>query len=178
MWLLGFTAKCQNLSIEQQYEQGIRLFDFRIRFDKNNSIVIAHGIIEYQISLTELTQIFRFLDRKAAKGETIYIRIFHEIRNKKAHSRYKVHLFSTYCRYFEDTYTYIKFFGGYNLLPNWSRDYIFRNSDPSIEEYYASVRSPKFIDDWWPWFYAIRNNKRIRNLKTEKEFVMIDFIEL
>ena len=39
------TGKCQNLSLEEQYEFGVRFFDLRIRFDEEATPYFAHGLL-------------------------------------------------------------------------------------------------------------------------------------
>ena len=41
------TGKCQNLSLKEQYEFGVRFFDLRIRFDEEATPYFAHGLLEF-----------------------------------------------------------------------------------------------------------------------------------
>ena len=72
-------------------------------------------------------------------------------------------------------YPRIRFFCGRNLF-NWQKDYDF-GDDPECEERYASVTPPKLLA-WWPWLFSRRYNHSIREKGTEKEILLIDFVEL
>ena len=58
---------------------------------------------------------------------------------------------------------------------NWENDYEFPYK-PSCEEKYSSVCPPKILDDWWPRWFAKFNNKRIIKEGTDKDILLIDFI--
>ena len=59
---LTFAAKCQDLNIKDQYNiYNVRCFDLRIRFDENDGLIVAHGIIEYDINIIELLLYHYFL---------------------------------------------------------------------------------------------------------------------
>ena len=80
MKLLRFTAKCQDVDIRGQYEDyGVRCFDLRIR-EKDGRFIIAHGLIEYSITLGELQENLRYLNKK---GDAC-VRLILEIRTEKA----------------------------------------------------------------------------------------------
>ena len=56
------TGKCQNLSLEEQYEFGVRFFDLRIRFDEEATPYFAHGLLEFHEKA--VTDVLAFLDQK------------------------------------------------------------------------------------------------------------------
>lgn len=169
---IKFTAKCQRLSIKDQYAMGVRCFDFRIRFNKCD-LVVAHGLIEYKADVFYLLNFLAFLDRK---GDA-YVRMIHEVRTEKQRLRSSVALFVDFCEVIERDFPNIKFFCGKNLLNPPFVEYPFKNH-PTIEENYASVRPPKRIDDWIPILYAELNNEDIRSKGTDKEILMIDFVDI
>jgi hypothetical protein len=48
MKVFNFMSKCQEVSIEQQYDKyGIRVFDLRIAFDKSTP-KFKHGLVTYK----------------------------------------------------------------------------------------------------------------------------------
>ena len=55
--------------------------------------------------------------------------------------------------------------------------YRFKTYDLTTDDKYASVDSPKLIDDWWPWIYSFRNNKKILKEGTSKDILFIDFVD-
>ena len=47
MYLINWAAKCQSKTLSEQFHNGAKYFDFRVRF-KDGKPVIAHGLIEYK----------------------------------------------------------------------------------------------------------------------------------
>lgn len=171
MKLLRFTARCQDVDIYHQYlDYNSRCFDFRVRFD-NGELVIAHGIIKYEITEYELYKILDWLD----KCKDVSIRMIHEVRNNKMYTKDRITLFKEFCSFVERKYPNIKFWSGYNLLPNPTADYEFKYT-PSCEEIYSSVCSPKIIDDWYPRWFAKKHNKETLSKGTNKDILLIDFV--
>ena len=170
MKILGFTAKCQSADIREQYElHGVRCFDLRVKFN-GDVPQVAHGLIEYDYTHTQL---FADLDYLNSKGDVV-VRVLHEARNLQAiRDRGK---FFEFCSGLEKDWTEIKFWCGRNLF-NWTEDYQFQYN-PSCEEKYASVCVPKFIDDWWPWLFARRNNRKILEAGTTCDILLIDFVNI
>ena len=172
MKLIAFTAKCQDDEIGKQYAtDGVRCFDLRVRFD-GSKIIVAHGIIEYDITEDKLYKDLEWLDG----CEDVYVRVLHEARNKKQYTTENVNSFKDFCSYLEKRYKNIKFWCGKNLY-NWTNDYTF-GYDPSCEEKYASVCPPKLIDDWYPRWFASRNNHEILEEGTDKDILLIDFVNI
>lgn len=168
---LRFTAQCQDVNIITQYsDYNVRCFDLRVRFDKHK-LIIAHGIIEYNIS----EQLFySTLDLLNRFGD-VSIRVVHEIRNKRQHTEERINQFITFCSQLEEKYPNIKFWYGMNLLSKQTIDYKF-DYNPSCEEIYSSVCKPKLIDDWYPRWFAKNNNEDILKKGTNKDILLIDFV--
>ena len=53
-WIFYPWARCQSKDILEQYDLGIRYFDIRVRFDKNNNIVFCHNFTIFDISKNEV----------------------------------------------------------------------------------------------------------------------------
>lgn len=170
MYLLRFTARCQDKSIYEQYEKyGVRCFDLRVRFD-DNDFVIAHGIIKYRITKEELLECLSWLNNKG----DVWIRYIHELRNKKLYTVDRIDNFNKFGIYLEEKFENIKFWCGKNVF-NAAVDHKCKYST-TCDEFYASVQSPKIIDDWYPRIYAFLNNSKIRKKGTNKNILMIDFV--
>lgn len=84
--------------------------------------------------------------------------------------------FSNFCKEIEEKFPNIKFWCGRSLY-GWIEEYVFQNN-PSCEEKYSSVCKPNLIDDWWPWLFAKRNNKKILKQGTDKDILLIDFVNI
>lgn len=177
MKLLSFTAKCQNLNIYDQYKLGVRCFDLRVRFSKSGDMILAHGIIEYDYSEFNIVEDLWFLNKLSTDDFPIYIRVVNEVRNQKHDTIENEKRFEKLCRKFECLFPNLRFWYGMNLLKHQRVVYRFQNN-PSCEELYASVTKPKIIDDWFPWLYARFNNKKNLKKGTDKDFMLIDFVNI
>ena len=165
-----FMAKCQDVDIKTQYDKyNVRCFDLRIRFE-NGNLVLAHGLFQYKITTSELLEDLNYLNFM----RNCYVRILHEVRNKKQYTEESKEQFKLFCSGLVTMYPDIKFWCGRNLY-NWQFDYDF-GKEPSCEEKYSSVCAPKILDDWWPKIYAKLHNKEIRKQGTDKEILLIDFV--
>jgi hypothetical protein len=170
MKLIAFTARCQSDNIVEQYTyDGVRCFDLRVRF-KDDKPIVAHGIIEYDISEKDLFESLEYLN---LKGD-VFVRILHEVRTKKQYTEEAVENFVDFIIKLQTRFTNIRFWCGKNLY-NWETDYEFP-CKLSCEEKYASVCPPKLIDNWYPRWFAKENNKEILSQEHNVDFLMIDFV--
>lgn len=172
---IAFTARCQSVDIRTQYEMGVRCFDLRIRKSDDLddlSLAIAHGIVEYVYDLRSLEKDLDFLEKKG----DCYVRVIHEARNKRQYNDLSLGYFHYVCKFRLYYYDNIRFWCGRNLY-NWEKDYDF-GEDPSCDEKYASVCKPRLIDDWWPWLYAKLHNRKIRKKGTDKDILLIDYVNI
>lgn len=169
----AFMARCQSKSIQEQYEKyGVRLFDLRVRFNKDGEIYFAHGIVEYKCDCIGILHVLDYLDTKNAP-----VRIMLENKDGSHEEEFK-----EWCKYFEESYPNIKFFGGRNKW-TWKQIYKFKNSEFDIENKYSSCNynnstTGSIWDDWFPWLYAYKNNKINRKKGTYRDYLMIDFVEI
>lgn len=175
MRLIAFAARCQRVDIREQYlKYGVRCFDLRVRLDEFGRLVVAHGPIVYTFTADKIYNDLAWLDSK----EDCYVRVLHEVRDRKKYTADSVRSFVAFCERIEDSYRSIKFWCGRNLF-NWQRDYIFKSDEPSCEEVYGSVINGwKWLYGWWPWLYAVTHNRAIREQGTDKDILLIDFVDL
>ena len=170
----AFMARCQSCDIQAQYEKyGVRCFDLRIRFTNKGAVCISHGYADYKINIDSINNQLAWLN---SKGDC-YVRILHEVRNEKQYTSESISLFRAFCSKLENEYLNIRFWCGRNLF-NWEYDYQFCHVEPTCEENYASVSKPRLIDDWLPYLYALLNNKDIIAKGTEKEILLIDYVNI
>lgn len=169
---IAFTARCQSVDIQAQYDLGVRCFDLRVKFDDCGFVYIAHGIIEYDITGVKLYQLLRWLDEKG----NCYIRVIHEIRNARQAKKSDTVEFRKMCSDFESKFTHTRFWCGRNLY-DWNKDYDF-GIYPTCEEDYGSVSNHKWLYAWWPWLYARLHNKTIRAKEIDKEILLIDYVNI
>ena len=69
----AFMARCQRIDIQKQYEMGVRCFDLRLRLGKRSVAYIAHGLVEYNYTLSQLLWDLTWLDQKG----DCYVRVMH-----------------------------------------------------------------------------------------------------
>ena len=166
------------MDIREQYmKYGVRCFDLRVRVDDEGVITVAHGPIEYDISTESLWEELKWIDEKG----DCYVRVLHEVRTSEQYTPAAVKNFEWACAAFEDYCPYIQFWCGRNLY-NWQKDYeIFGEptDDPTCEETYGSViPGKKWLYGWWPWLYARTHNKAIRQRGTDKDILLIDYVDI
>jgi len=165
---LSFTARCQSKTIREQYDLGVRCFDLRVRWERWQ-FRVAHGIVEYDITESQLMDDLAFLD---SKGDCM-VRVLHEARTKGQYEPSKP-FFQSFCYVNTSEYQHIRFWCGRNIY-NWEVDYRFGN-DPTCEENYASV-SCKWLA-WWPWLYARVMNHKIRKQGSNSDILLIDYVNI
>lgn len=152
---------------------GVRCFDLRVRFNQYGLGIVAHGVVEYCYTASKIYEDLAWLNER---GDCC-VRVIHEIRSAKQYKSRDIHRFRNFCSTIEHDYRYIHFWCGRNLFC-WGYDYHFSGAEPTCEERYASVSSPRLIDDWWPWLYARLHNRKILREGTDKEILLIDYIDI
>lgn len=167
MRLYAFTARCQSVDIRTQYVRyGVRCFDLRVRIPSGKPQLV-HGKVVYKGSpdadLAFLNDCGDCSVRLVLDTRTIgpYV----EQRD----------YFRAYCHTLTVIYPNIRFWCFRNLY-DWRQEV--SSPEPSCEERYASVRPPRIIDDWLPWLYARLHNHRNIQAATEKEILLIDYVNI
>lgn len=182
-WMKPFAwmARCQRVTTYEQYKFGARVFDLRVRFDKDGRVMPCHGLIEFQAGTNSLTASLYILEHKGDCAVRIVLET-----NKP--DDFQQRCFRLWCAYIHHDYPGIYFFGG-NDRSDWECKhpiYDFGHSIPDIEHRYSSTTSlfpngPKWlrrIDDLWPWYYAKHHNKENIEKGTSHEWLMIDFVDM
>ena len=170
---LAFTAKCQKYDIQTQYEKyNSRCFDLRLAFDEDSNPIVVHNLIQYKITKDQLIQDLQWLNNK---GDA-YVRVLFDVRSKRKYNEHQISCFKEWCKEAQDQFSNIIFICGRNLY-NWEVEYDF-NNDVTVEELYSSVTSPYIIDDWFPLIYAKLHNKDNIKKGTDKQILLIDFVNI
>ena len=168
----AFIARCQSKDIKYQYEQGIRLFDIRISFEKDQ-FVFAHGLMKYK---GDIGSVFRYLNGVSTLKDQIYIRIiFEDTSIPKDILDQKTQLFYQLCDLLLIRYKNLKFFEG-RRKSDWKIIYNFNYKGPTIDQKVSSMTGSK-LDDWFPWLYAFFNNKKNIEKGTNKHYMLLDFVQ-
>lgn len=159
----NFIARCQSLSIKEQYEYGVRLFDIRIAYDKKLKPEFRHGSMTYKGNVYDVLKYLNSVD------ESVYVRLWLEKGSKQEEE-----LFKRECSYLEKEYFNIRFYGG-QRKKDQKVLYKFFNNRPDMIEIYSSYQLPK-IDDMYPKLYAKNHNAQAKLIKAD--YVMLDFVQI
>lgn len=161
-----FIARCQNLTIQEQYNKGIRTFDIRISYDKNNIAEFRHGLISYK------GNVYSILEWLNSQRDPIKVRILLE---ELKESSLKETLFIKDLHEWITLFPNISFYEGRRKF-DWKQLITL----PSLEtvQLISSMQGNK-IDDLWPWLYAkLHNKKNVKQYFDCDKLVLLDFIEI
>ena len=175
MRLIGFTARCQRVDVYDQFDKyDVRCFDLRIRFDGLGNVLLCHGIVEYECTYYDLVGMLEWLnDRRSG----VVIRLLLDLRGvRKSEWDEQRRLFTSFYNGVLRCFKNLQFILG-RELPTWHK-LILPLMDGDVDERYSSVRSPKWIDDWFPWLYARLNNHKNLQEGTESDIMLIDFVDI
>lgn len=157
-WVIPFNwmARCQSLTIEKQYERGVRLFDIRIKI-VNNKKYSGHGVATYKV---DFDSIFGFLDNKGDCS----VRIILESGNETS--------FRVYVEYLMKKYRNIEYTGG-QRKQDWKK--LVNLPEADINHFYWLHKK------WWmipfPALYAKRHNRDNQRYLNKTTWSMFDFIK-
>lgn len=74
--IINLYSKCQSLTLEDQWDLGVRYFDFRVRKGKSGYIIVCHGLVNYDLTFSQA--LLKILQCQSACGrgelEPVYIR--------------------------------------------------------------------------------------------------------
>lgn len=171
MKLVRFTARCQDATIEEQYEKyGVRCFDLRIKFDKFNNLNVVHGKVVFNITEDELMNQLLWLNKK----KDVYVRVILDVRTEKEYTYNQIRLFKDFCSEIAFLFPFVTFFCGKN---NYNKEVVYNFKQCIFYlEFYASVCPPTLIDDWYPRLFAKTHSKYFKEKEFDADFVMVDFV--
>lgn len=177
MKLIRFTAKCQRVSISDQYfKYGVRCFDLRVRFDSGVGLILCHGPIEYDFRYYEF---IGDLEWMALRGD-VTLRLLLDLRGvPEDQYDFQRKKFNAFYREILKPFHTIKCILGRDL-PTWKKC-IVTIPDGKVIEKYSSVTKPKYIDDWFPYLYARFKNKKIKETyldEANEDILLIDFVDI
>lgn len=74
--LLKHYAQCQDKTVEQLWDEGVRGFDIRFRVKENRDIEVCHGLVTYDVSIWNILDFLK--SKQEETKEEVYIRIANE----------------------------------------------------------------------------------------------------
>ena len=167
----NFMSRCQSKNIEEQFfKYNVRIFDLRVRFDKDGMPHVRHGLMDYGVVPDDMLSMLN--DAALYYGCNIYVRVI--LETGKADEKQEF-LFITYCAHLQGTYGHLKFTEGRRKF-DWRQLFAFRDSTPDMDADFASVKGGK-LNDLWPRLYSKRHNKKAVE-KCDKQYLMLDFVDI
>ena len=179
MYLINWAAKCQSKTLNTQFHDGAKYFDFRVRF-KDGKPVIAHGLIEYKGNIDYMVANLNYLAEYFS--ETIYLRFVLEYNKIPEDFASQIASLVDLVRYYRGkypniTYTYI--------MSKWNEQkvatYYSKDTDtPTLIHKYSSVlKEKRFL--WIPYWYAKLHNKTFlhkytKEVSSDSDVLMLDFV--
>lgn len=178
-WFMIPFARCQNKTIEQQWHDGARCFDLRIRFTKQGEPYFAHGLYECTHKANPahvLEDLYKLMIRD---NEQAVVRLILEDPDKQNHN---VYYFEQLCRAWEThqarqsvtTNKVLRLFGG-NRKGDWAQIVEF-DYKPNLTQYVGSMmEDARWYEKILPFAYAWRRNKKNKQ-NPQGDIAIYDFI--
>lgn len=176
-WFMIPFARCQRKTIEEQWHDGARCFDLRIRFTKKGEPYFAHGLYEcsHKVGPSDvLVKLYRLIIRD---NQPAFVRLILEDPDKQNHN---VFYFKQFC-YAWETHEACKtdnkvlhFFGG-NRKGDWAQIVEF-DYKPNLTQYVGSMmEDARWYEKFMPFAYAWRRNKKNKQ-NPQGDIAIYDFI--
>lgn len=176
-WFMIPFARCQRKTIEQQWNDGARCFDLRIRFTKQGEPYFAHGLYECTHKV-KFIDVLKQLDKLILRdGQRAFVRLILEDPDKQNHN---VVYFKAFCQAWETHQAFhtvnkwIHFFGG-NRKGDWAQIVEF-DCKPNLTQYVGSMmEDARWYEKLMPFAYAWRRNKKNKK-NPQGDIAIYDFI--
>ena len=180
-WLLylGYliSAKCQNKTLVEQIDSGVRVFDIRVFPEYIFGSTFwryGHGLIKFTRNSPSIYNIASTINDMAKRTKKpMYMRIILE----RCKSERDIQKFIELCKFLESNYPYVEFLGG-NRKKDWKKCYIFSSciTDNNVNQPVSSMaKDARWYEKICPWLYAKRMNK-VNKDKLIKGINLFDFI--
>lgn len=170
-WLMIPFARCQRKTIEEQWDNGARCFDLRIRFTKQGKPYFAHGLYEctHEARPFDVLKLLRKLILHY--NQPGFVRLILEDPDKQNHN---VFYFKHFCDVSRQYYKEIRFFGG-NRKGDWAQIVEF-DYKPNLTQYVGSMmEDARWYEKFMPFAYAWRHNKKNKQ-NPQGDIAIYDFI--
>lgn len=170
--------RTQSKTLEEQLEDGWVCIDMRITFDKWENMKLAHGIVKLKSdsrfifeSLMEIEERRKY-NKEYMDAYNMYIRVILEDTKVKEENE---RLFVKFCKYLENMFPEIIFFGG-NRRCDWKQVYSFPNNPTLAQQVGSMAPDARWYEKLIPWFYAKRKNEDNLDLEYSEDVVILDFV--
>lgn len=169
-WFMTPFARCQRKTIEEQWYDGARCFDLRIRFTKQGEPYFAHGLYECTHEVKPIDVLVQ-LDRLILRyNQPAFVRLILEDPDKQNHN---VFYFKQFCQEWSKN-KLIRLFGG-NRKGDWAQIVEF-DYKPNLTQYVGSMmEDARWYEKIMPFTYAWRRNKKNKQ-NPQGDIAIYDFI--
>lgn len=179
MYLINWAVKCQSKSLSEQFLQGVRYFDIRLKYDKRdeNKWIISHGIVEYKADINDILNTLNNL--AAYTGERVYVRFLLEYNEIPDDFATKILNLQSYVGWARGTYSHLTF---HCIMLKWNEYTTNNYIDVGIHHFYSSTLGWKRLL-WIPYLYAKLHNRKFKKenkelLESKDQVMMLDFINV
>lgn len=174
--LLTPWASCQHLSIEEQYAEGVRVFDMRVAFYKNG-VILVHNKLKINVSAKQITETLNWLNKQG----DVFVRVILDIRNKPKNADKLVTRFKIFLRHLESRFRGIRFYEQ-RVFWDWNNPLCAEISQSKQVEKHVSVSSKAALLVLGPELWAVEHNSTFRfmfnNFITDDNKILwLDFVE-
>lgn len=176
-WFMIPFARCQRKTIEEQWYDGARCFDLRIRFTKQGEPYFAHGLYECTHEVKPIDVLVQLDKLILRHGQRALVRLILEDPDKQNHN---VVYFKAFCQAWETHQAFhtvnkwIHFFGG-NRKGDWAQIVEF-DYKPNLTQYVGSMmEDARWYEKIVPFAYAWRRNKKNKQ-NPQGDIAIYDFI--
>ena len=171
----AWIARCQNLNIQEQWNQGVRYFDIRIRF-KVDKVISGHGLIDYDVNVLDWLE---YLNKRAeSENQECVVRLMLETKGEAYDNRFK-----RYVRGLKSFYPNLIFVGGLRKEPFE----VIAEVDSVPEEHCYQLFQDYGAKTWWqklkgikfpyPRYWAKRKNNEYRQKSKDGVYTILDFVQ-
>ena len=156
----AWVGRCQNLTLQEQLNYGVRYFDIRIKFLKNGRAVSGHGLLTYNV---DIATVLYLLDLK--KDCTVRL----TLENTKNDG---INRFRDFCKEAVKEFTDVHFVGGC-VKGTWEN---------IVDLGWSLIKEEYWTFSWkhpipYPYMYAKANNHGYVSVGSNN-FLMLDFINV
>lgn len=164
-WLTLPISRCQTRSIKELYDNGVRCFDLRVTFNKDEAPIYKHGIVKFKGDpIDDMATIDGFKD--------CAIRII--LEDTKRIERHEK-LFMDLCDWAEGFFLNTRFFGG-NRRVDWKQVYDFKYKPTLLQLVGSMAQDARWYERIFPRLYANRMNDKNMTREDEADIVLYDFL--
>lgn len=178
MYLINWAAKCQSKTLSEQFHDGVRYFDIRLKWDsRKETWVIAHGLIEYKGNIRRVLETLNSLAE--FYNEKLYVRFILEYNKRPNDEATKIIKLRNFIRYARGEYSNIMY---HFIETKWDKKIIEIYSNiPVVIHSYSRVLGWKrfFLIPYWYAKFHNKENRKTFNVSLEdkdNKVLMLDFV--